>query len=176
MADNRESDDALLAATATDPEAFGPFYRRHARAVLTYLLYRTRARARPRPDRRGVRRRSARELRTDTGAGMAVRHREQQARPTAGGGARARTPGASPACSGSSSKTMGWSPVDQLVDLELSQRPLETLVAYLPAEQRDAVLVRVMHERDYADIAADLGVSKRAARKRVSRGLARLAS
>jgi DNA-directed RNA polymerase specialized sigma24 family protein len=35
-------DAALLAATAQDPEAFGLFYRRHVRAVLAYLLSRTR--------------------------------------------------------------------------------------------------------------------------------------
>src|SRR3954454_6584413 len=42
MADSRESDDALLAATASQPEAFGRFYRRHARPVMAYLLHRTR--------------------------------------------------------------------------------------------------------------------------------------
>ncbi|MDA0170338.1 hypothetical protein OJ998_14665 [Solirubrobacter taibaiensis] len=33
------SDEALLAATATDPEAFAVFYRRHLRAVLAFLVH-----------------------------------------------------------------------------------------------------------------------------------------
>jgi DNA-directed RNA polymerase specialized sigma24 family protein len=36
------TDAELLAVTAIDPEAFGAFYRRHLRAVLAYLLHRTR--------------------------------------------------------------------------------------------------------------------------------------
>jgi hypothetical protein len=33
----QESDDALLAAAATDPDAFTGFYRRYERAVLAYF-------------------------------------------------------------------------------------------------------------------------------------------
>jgi DNA-directed RNA polymerase specialized sigma24 family protein len=35
-------DDALLAATRRDPEAFGAFYRRHERAVFAYFRCRVR--------------------------------------------------------------------------------------------------------------------------------------
>lgn len=41
----------------------------------------------------------------------------------------------------------------------------------LPAEQRDAVLARVVAERSYTQIAADLEVSEAVVRQRVSRGL-----
>jgi RNA polymerase sigma factor (sigma-70 family) len=44
----------------------------------------------------------------------------------------------------------------------------------LPAEQRDAILARVVDERDYADIARQLACSEQVVRKRVSRGLAGL--
>src|SRR4051794_40594867 len=40
-AEDPRNDDALLAATATDPEAFAAFYRRHLRAVLAFFLRRT---------------------------------------------------------------------------------------------------------------------------------------
>ena len=48
------------------------------------------------------------------------------------------------------------------------------LLQDLPADQRAAVLARVVDEREYSDIAARQGVSEAVARKRVSRGLAGL--
>lgn len=44
----------------------------------------------------------------------------------------------------------------------------------LPPEQRDAVLARIVDERDYTDIAAQLACSEHLVRQRVSRGLGRL--
>ena len=61
--------------------------------------------------------------------------------------------------------------IDELVDLERGL-DLEQLVGDLPADQRQAVLARVVHERDYAQIAAELEVSEAVVRQRVSRGLA----
>jgi RNA polymerase sigma factor (sigma-70 family) len=48
-------------------------------------------------------------------------------------------------------------------------------LARLSPEQRDAVCMRVIDERPYEEIAAQLGVSEDAARARVSRGLRGLA-
>ena len=48
------------------------------------------------------------------------------------------------------------------------------LVESLPEDERDAVELRVVHEREYAEIAAELRCSELVVRKRVSRGLARL--
>ena len=50
------------------------------------------------------------------------------------------------------------------------------LLAELPAPERTALVARVIDERSYAEIAASLGCSELVARKRVSRGLARLRS
>lgn len=44
-------------------------------------------------------------------------------------------------------------------------------VASLPGDQRAAVLARVVEERPYAEIAADIACSEMVVRKRVSRGL-----
>ena len=49
-----------------------------------------------------------------------------------------------------------------------------SLVDDLPTEQRDAVTARVVHERDYAEIAEELDISQASVRQRVSRGLAAL--
>jgi RNA polymerase sigma factor (sigma-70 family) len=48
------------------------------------------------------------------------------------------------------------------------------LLEDLPARQREAVRARVLHERAYADIAADLRCSEMVVRQHVSRGLTRL--
>lgn len=44
----------------------------------------------------------------------------------------------------------------------------------LPEDQRTAVTARVVDEREYEEIAAELQISTAGARKRVSRGLAAL--
>jgi RNA polymerase sigma factor (sigma-70 family) len=44
-------------------------------------------------------------------------------------------------------------------------------LAQLPAEQRRAIEARVLHERDYAQIAVELRCSEAVVRQRVSRGL-----
>ncbi len=46
-----------------------------------------------------------------------------------------------------------------------------TLLAELPKDQRLAVSGRVIHERDYAELAAELRCSESVVRQRVSRGL-----
>jgi RNA polymerase sigma-70 factor (ECF subfamily) len=48
------------------------------------------------------------------------------------------------------------------------------LLEHLPADQRAAVVARVVDERDYEEIAVGEGVSEMVVRKRVSRGLAGL--
>jgi RNA polymerase sigma-70 factor (ECF subfamily) len=50
----------------------------------------------------------------------------------------------------------------------------DELLASLPAAERDAVRARVVDERTYASIAAEMRCSELVVRKRVSRGLARL--
>jgi RNA polymerase sigma-70 factor (ECF subfamily) len=58
--------------------------------------------------------------------------------------------------------------VDELAGEALAQ------VEQLPPGQREAVRSRVLEERDYSEIARELGCSELVVRQRVSRGLARL--
>jgi RNA polymerase sigma-70 factor (ECF subfamily) len=51
---------------------------------------------------------------------------------------------------------------------------VDRLLASLPADERDAARARVVAERSYAEIAAELRCSELVVRKRVSRGLGRL--
>ena len=48
------------------------------------------------------------------------------------------------------------------------------LLARLPTDQAEAIRARVLHDRAYPEIAAELGTSELVIRKRVSRGLAAL--
>jgi RNA polymerase sigma-70 factor (ECF subfamily) len=58
--------------------------------------------------------------------------------------------------------------IDELVGMD---DRLRALTALLPAEQRDAVIARIIEERSYEEIAAELDCSKSVVRQRVSRGL-----
>src|SRR5262249_5942890 len=63
--------------------------------------------------------------------------------------------------------------VEALLD-EPRSTVLADALAELPDEQRQAVLARVVQERSYEHIAADLETTEQVVRKRVSRGLALL--
>lgn len=178
MADSR-SDDELLKASLDDAEAFAVFYRRHAEAVLVYLRQRTgdvetaadltadvfagafagRRRYKPR-------REPARAWLFGIANNLLAMNRRKQRRALA---ARAR---------------LGVPRIEfQDEELERAEarisaltqgNPLNALVEDLPVEQREAVLARVVHERDYDDIAREQDVSEALVRQRVSRGLARI--
>jgi RNA polymerase sigma-70 factor (ECF subfamily) len=59
--------------------------------------------------------------------------------------------------------------------LDTSYPGLQAALSRLTAMERTAVEARVVHERDYADIARSENTSEEAIRKRVSRGLKKLA-
>ena len=61
--------------------------------------------------------------------------------------------------------------VDERLDAVALRAELARALAALPAETREAVLLRVVEQLDYAELAARLGCSAQAARLRVSRGL-----
>lgn len=76
-------------------------------------------------------------------------------------------------------KLLTWLEDEALVRisrLAADDERVEALLAQLPAEQAQAVRARVIDERDYRAIAAELRCSTSVVRQRVSRGLATLRS
>ncbi|HEU4977029.1 MAG TPA: RNA polymerase sigma factor [Baekduia sp.] len=178
MGPDRRSDAALLSATPADPEAFAVFYRRHVRAVLAYLLSRTRgpelaadlcaevfASALEQAHRYDARRGPARAWLLSIAGGRLIdslRRGRVEAR------ARQRL--------GIPPRTLTDADLERIEELvDVSQGlDADALVADLPPDQREAVLARVVHEREYREIASELQVSEAVVRQRVSRGLSGL--
>jgi RNA polymerase sigma-70 factor (ECF subfamily) len=61
--------------------------------------------------------------------------------------------------------------IEELADPGGASVAVTAALATLPADQRSAVLARVVDEREYCDIAAEMACSELVVRKRVSRGL-----
>jgi RNA polymerase sigma-70 factor (ECF subfamily) len=174
--EDRRSDEELLAATATDAEAFAVFYRRHLRAVLGYLVHRT-----GRPD-------LAADLAAETFAAAL------QSLPTyrETGVARAWLFGIANhkladsarrhAVADRSRTELGMAAVELTDhDLERAEELLDAqrldlgaLLDELPPEQREALQARIVEERDYRELAAEWSCSEAVVRQRVSRGLTAL--
>ncbi|HEY1538589.1 MAG TPA: sigma-70 family RNA polymerase sigma factor [Solirubrobacteraceae bacterium] len=175
MTSEQRTDAQLLAATGFEPEAFGLFYRRHVRAVLAYTLSRTR-----RPE-------LAADLTAEVFASALEQHDRFDAR---------RGPARAWLLTMASSKLVDAARRGQVEDRarrrlriaprELTDHDLErveeladvargvdvsALVDDLPADQRDAVLARIVDERGYEEIAAQMRTSPSVVRQRVSRGL-----
>ena len=176
MADLRPgADDAeLLEASARgDREAFGVFYGRHLSAVLAALLAETRD-----PELAG-------DLAAEVFAAAllgAGRYRPDQptALPWLGGIARNKARGSRRhgRAEDRARRRLGI-PREQLDDHDLERVEelaaesgwVVGLVDQLPDSQRFAVRARVIEERDYREIAAELGSSEPAVRQQVSRAL-----
>jgi RNA polymerase sigma-70 factor (ECF subfamily) len=65
--------------------------------------------------------------------------------------------------------------VEELVSLAETRRAVAARLAELPEDHRRAVELRVVTEREYPEIAAELGIKESLVRARVSRGLRTLA-
>jgi RNA polymerase sigma factor (sigma-70 family) len=178
---DRLTDAELLARTAREPQAFAGFYRRHERLVLRYLMARCRDA----------------ELTADLAAETfaSVLAAADRFDPDRAGGTSAipwlisiarNTLLASVrrgVVADDARRRLGFEPLalddDALTRVELRASldlPLEQLLTDLPEDLREAVVARVLEERDYDEIAAQLGCSQQVVRKRVSRGLTRLRS
>jgi RNA polymerase sigma-70 factor (ECF subfamily) len=174
------SDDELIALARDDPSAFGLIYRRHSEAVLRYLVYRS----------------GSVELAAELTSEVFAAAFEASARYRRNGTpARAWLFGIADHKLADSARRrriddrarrrlgierlelpdQELERVEELADLERAGGRLEALVDDLPPAEREAVLARVVRERSYVELAEALGVSRETARKRVSRGLARLA-
>jgi RNA polymerase sigma factor (sigma-70 family) len=177
---DRLTDAELLARTARDGEAFAAFYRRHERLVFRYLISRTRDA----------------ELATDLAAETFAWLLEIADRfdPERAGGSSAtawvlaiarnvlRESIRRGAVAEEARRRLELEPLE-LDDGDLERvgaldddATLEALLAELHPEQRRVVIARVLDEREYEEIASQLGCSQLVVRKRVSRGLSRLRS
>jgi RNA polymerase sigma-70 factor (ECF subfamily) len=174
------SDEQLLIATASEPAAFGVFYLRYAEAVLAFFAVRTRQ-----PE-------VAADLAAETFAAAlrsARRFRPQREPAAAWLFAIARNKLVDAVRRGvvadRARRKLSMEPlvvtdddlerVEALVDLAAGGAgALMALVEALPAAQREAVVARILDERDYPEIARELRCSEAVVRQRVSRGLATL--
>ena len=172
----RLSDDELLRRTGEDREAFGVFYDRHVRVVLIDL----RRRGLP-PDEAldltaevfAAALAASRRYRRGAGAGVAARHSRNK---LAHRHRRAATEFAARRKLGMSRLTYSDEALERVDELIDADRHLYTNgTAGLPPAEREAVVARVIEERDYDEIAAASGATPGAIRQRVSRGLAKLA-
>jgi RNA polymerase sigma-70 factor (ECF subfamily) len=169
----RLSDDDLLTATASRPDAFGEFYARHERAVLAFMLRRT----------------GEPELAADLAA---------EAFAAALVAVRRYRPGEAPAAAwlygiarnvllrsfkrrrveDRARRKLAMAPLaltDELlerIDRLGGDERVEQLLARLTPDQARAVRAHVIGEEPYPAIAAELHCSESVVRQRVSRGLA----
>jgi RNA polymerase sigma factor (sigma-70 family) len=174
----RLSDDELLARTADDREAFGEFYDRHVRAVLSELRH------------GGLTTEEALDVTAEVFAAALLASRryrpgEAPARAWLLGIARnklmhrhrrAATETAARRKLGMPRLTYSDEALERVEEqLDAAGSVYANGTAALPPAERDAVVARVIEERDYEEIAAATGATPAAVRQRVSRGLAKLA-
>jgi|SRR5215471_4670178 len=174
------SDAELLAASSSDPEAFGAFYDRHAAAVLAFLVRRTGC-AQLAADLTAETFAAAfisRRRYHDTGApalawllgiarhklGAALRSERVERR------ARNRL-----ALERLEVDDRSLERIEELADLDELRREVDHALARLTPIVAEAVSLRVLRELPYSEVARRLGCSEGAARVRVARGLTAIA-
>jgi RNA polymerase sigma factor (sigma-70 family) len=172
--EDARTDEDLLQATPADPEAFGIFYRRHVDAVLAFFRVRTGD-----PE-------LAADLMAETFAAALLaaprfkRRREPAAawlftigrRKLIDSWRRGKVEDAARRKLGLEPIELddgGLARIDAMVDAQRDPLPLLELMERLPADQREALRLRVLDEREYADIARELQCSEAVVRQRVSR-------
>jgi RNA polymerase sigma factor (sigma-70 family) len=170
-------DDELLGLTREQPEAFGVFYERHVRAVLSHLR------------RDGLDLDEALDLTGEVFAAALVASRryrpgEAPAQAWLFGIARNKLVKRrrSRAAEVAARRKLGvprLSLSDEALErmeelLDVPPRVYTNRVADLPPAERAAVVARVIEERDYDEIASATSAKPAAVRQRVSRGLAKL--
>jgi RNA polymerase sigma factor (sigma-70 family) len=172
-----ETDEQLISAIASgDQQAFAVFYRRHVDALIAFFRRRV-----PTPEH-------AFDLTAETLAIVALRPLDYRGEGPAVawlyGIARnlLRNSLRQGRIEDEARQRLGAEPTP-LTDADLvavedraaaGSEALDAALADLPESMRRALLARVVDEREYPDIAGELGCSEHVVRQRVSRGLARL--
>jgi RNA polymerase sigma-70 factor, ECF subfamily len=173
-------DTALLVLSREHPEAFGELYERHAEAMLMFFARRTLD-----PDVAAeltaetfAEAFASRKRFRDRGLGAAAwlygiaRHQLAHFFRDGKVAARARARLGLPR---RELDPEDHERVEQLIDLEPMRVLLAEKIAELPEDQREAMRLRVIEERPYAEVADLLGITQAGARQRVSRAMRRLA-
>jgi RNA polymerase sigma factor (sigma-70 family) len=170
-------DEVLLRRASADPEGFGVFYERHEQAVLGYFMRATQ-RADLAVDLAGETFARAFQSRRDfdPARGSATGWLLGIARHVLLTSIRRRSVESSARAQlGMARLTLDERTVAAVEDTVLvAVDDVERWLAQLPGDQRAAVRARVLEERSYADIAAELDCSEAVVRQRVSRGLSAL--
>jgi RNA polymerase sigma factor (sigma-70 family) len=173
-------DSELLALIeAGDDAAYAAFYRRHHATVLTFLLRRTRDRELSHDltaETFFAAVRSAANFEDTNGDGAGAwltgiarnRWREHTRRSDTERRALAR------AAARELAGDDDYERVDERVSTAAHEDAVRAALAGLPEDQRQALQARIVDERDYPDIARELGTSEAVVRQRVHRGLRRL--
>jgi RNA polymerase sigma factor (sigma-70 family) len=176
------ADEELLARSATDPEAFSAFYSRYGGRLLAYFVRRTFD-----PE-------MAADLTAETFAQAFASRKRFHAQRAGGAEAwlytiarrqlararrRNRVERAARDRLGMPVRQLSdddHDRIEHLIDFEAIGRTVSGALAELSSEQREAVTLRVLEGRPYAEVARVIGCTEPAARARVSRGLHRLES
>jgi RNA polymerase sigma-70 factor (ECF subfamily) len=175
----REDDATLLTASVAEPEAFAAFYRRHLPLVLRWLHRHVRNRELA-ADLAGEVFASALRARRDFDPerGSAAAWLQTIARNILIDSIRrGQVEDNARRALGIASLTLtddDLARVHELIDQSRGETPATDALARLPAEQRDAVVARILDESAYGDIAHGLRCSPAVARQRVSRGLRKI--
>jgi RNA polymerase sigma-70 factor (ECF subfamily) len=177
MQDSDDDAELIAAMARGDDEAFARLYRRYLPVVLRWCLRETRDRE------------VAADLAAEVFAGAVIAARRYRADGSAAGWLlgiarnKLRESQRRRQVENSARRRLKIDPL-ALTDSDL-ERVEELagldgeairLLADLPAEQRDAISARVLTERSYGEIAAELRCSESVVRQRVSRGLRTLRS
>jgi RNA polymerase sigma-70 factor (ECF subfamily) len=165
------TDGELLVATASDPDAFGVFYRRHVRGVLSFFRRRVGT-----PE-------LALDLTAETFAPALEASPRYEPRPEPARGwlygiawNKLNEAGRAGRAEDQARRALGMAPIVltdegiERIEAACGADAVE-LLERLPAEQREAVRARVIEGQEYRTIAAELECSESVVRKRVSRGV-----
>ncbi|HWF73570.1 MAG TPA: RNA polymerase sigma factor [Solirubrobacteraceae bacterium] len=170
------SDTEVIAASLTDPEAFGELYRRHERTVLAYFLHWSRS-----PE-------LAADLTAETFAaafGSLSGYREQRGEPRAWlfgiahhvlarSVERGRVENEARRRLGMPALVVDDEALERIEEVASLDGAVLPLLEGLSVPVRAAVSGRIVEEREYQELAQSLSCSQSVVRQRVRRGLARL--
>lgn len=177
---DQRSDAELLAATPRDPEAFGVFYNRNFKPILTFFWTRTRdqdvasdltaetfAAALQSIDRFDPDRGNPSQwLHGIAGNQLKKFWRRQKASDRASKRLQIQVP---------PTATCGWEAIEA-ADARLDAKRIESALDRLPPRYREAVRLRIVNQLGYGEISRILGCKPGTARVRVLRGLRRFES